>query len=131
LLILPGRPLSTAAVYRRFDEMRLGEQSAIEREPDFGRWATLPALSLLPLLVNDLEPAAFAIDAQLGRLREDVEQNLSRTVRMSGSGSSLFSLFDTAEEAEAAARSVMERLRVNAVAAQMVPGGVNSHIGES
>jgi 4-diphosphocytidyl-2-C-methyl-D-erythritol kinase len=121
LLVLPGRGLSTPAAYRRFDEMELGGQTTIEAEPDFVAWTTLDAGSLLEQLVNDLEPAAFSIDPDLGALRLRLEQMLSRRVRMSGSGSSLFTLFDTSDEAEEARRVVAQNMSIQALVVELCP----------
>ena len=63
---------------------------------------TLTSLELLPRLVNDLEPAAFVVNPQLARLRARCEAKLGRPVRMSGSGSTLFTLYDVAADAKAA-----------------------------
>jgi len=65
-------------------------------------------LSLLPLLVNDLELPAFAIKPELGEMRGAMEQAAGRPVRMSGSGSSLFTLFDDADEARQTAQKLSE-----------------------
>ena len=121
LLALPQRELPTPAVYRQFDQMRLGRPGVIEEEPDFNGWAGLDAIELLGRLVNDLEPAAFAIDPDLGRLRQDMEQTAGRAVRMSGSGSSLFTLFDGRPEAEAAAVKIAQRHSVQAIAVDIGP----------
>jgi 4-diphosphocytidyl-2-C-methyl-D-erythritol kinase len=126
LLIFPGRAMPTAAVYERFDdllEMNRAGAASVEAEPDFGAWVRLGAAELLPLLVNDLEPAAFAIDPELGRLRGSVEEALSRIVRMSGSGSTLFSLYDGGEAAAArdAAVAVQRRHGVRCVVAEIAP----------
>lgn len=123
LLALPSFALSTRDVYARFDEMGLGVVNVVAGEPDWQEWAELKATELLPRLVNDLEPAAFSLCPQLARLREDVEQTVGRTVRMSGSGSSLFTLFD-AEEGDAArvaAGQVEARFGVAAVAVPLAP----------
>lgn len=100
LLILPGLHVSTPAVYRQFDAM---PPPPDDGAPDFQGWSPLPALELLPLLRNDLEPPAFSLHPDLGRLRADLEQRLGRIVRMTGSGSTLFTLFDDRTDAEAAA----------------------------
>jgi 4-diphosphocytidyl-2-C-methyl-D-erythritol kinase len=121
MVMLPGRPLATPLVYRRFDEMKLGDAATKEVEPDWENWTKLDARSLLPLLVNDLEAPAFAIDPELGRLRADVETQLGRPVRMSGSGSGLFTLFDTESEAASAANAVKERLEVETLAVAVAP----------
>jgi 4-diphosphocytidyl-2-C-methyl-D-erythritol kinase len=94
--------MPTPAVYKRFDEMQLGSDLAkVERAlPD-------PSLTTLPLLrelVNDLEAPAFAISPELAQLRHRCEALLRRPVRMSGSGSTLFTLYDAPEDALDAAR---------------------------
>lgn len=103
LLILPDYPSPTPAVYRKFDEMKLGNRQAIEIEPDWSHWTKLDAMQLLPNLVNDLEIPAFSLRPELARLREECERKLQRPVRMSGSGSTLFTLYDSQNEATAAA----------------------------
>jgi 4-diphosphocytidyl-2-C-methyl-D-erythritol kinase len=101
LLILPGIPVPTPAVYRKFDEMNLG--SDVDTAPDWSVWAAMPAEELLRQLVNDLEKPAFVIRPDLATLRDQCEQTIGRIVRMSGSGSTLFSLFETESEAAQAA----------------------------
>ena len=100
LLILPPFGMPTPAVYRKFDEMKLGRRESIDVEPDWSALTQLSAERLLPHLVNDLEPPAFALNPELRRLRDNWEQRLGRPVRMSGSGSTLFTLYDTLDEAE-------------------------------
>jgi 4-diphosphocytidyl-2-C-methyl-D-erythritol kinase len=125
LLILPDRAMPTAAVYRKFDEMRLGEAGSLEHEaePPWQDWTKLNAIELLPKLVNDLEPAAFAIDSGLGALRTDLEQTLGRVVRMSGSGSALFSLYDRQVEAGRYAALLGRRQGVQTVVCEVAPQG--------
>jgi 4-diphosphocytidyl-2-C-methyl-D-erythritol kinase len=94
LLIFPPIAMPTPQVYRKFDVMKLGSNDAIQKQPDWANWTELKSEELLPLLVNDLEPPAFAIRPELGELREKTEQILGRIVRMSGSGSTLFTLLD-------------------------------------
>ncbi|HET6250107.1 MAG TPA: 4-(cytidine 5'-diphospho)-2-C-methyl-D-erythritol kinase [Tepidisphaeraceae bacterium] len=102
LLILPPIHMPTADVYRRFDAMHLGRDEDISVEPTWATWAKLDAKELMEQLVNDLEPPAFAISPALAALRQDIETALAQPVRMSGSGSSLFTLYDTKKEATAA-----------------------------
>jgi 4-diphosphocytidyl-2-C-methyl-D-erythritol kinase len=104
VLVLPNVMMPTPDVYRRFDALGLGRMEHIEREPDWSQWTTLDALSLLPLLANDLELPALAIRPDLGEMRTRIERLLGRPVRMSGSGSSLFTLFDGPAEARFAAQ---------------------------
>jgi 4-diphosphocytidyl-2-C-methyl-D-erythritol kinase len=114
LLILPGIPVPTPAVYRKFDEMKLG--SDVDTAPDWAAWAAMPSTELLRHLVNDLEKPAFALRPDLSHLRDQSEKTIGRTVRMSGSGSTLFSLFDTESEAAEAAVVLGVRTVVTPVA---------------
>lgn len=119
LLIFPGRPMPTGPVYRRFDELGLGSDPA--SEPDWHELANFPSLTLLPQLINDLESAAFDLDRELGRLREDMEQMLGRCVRMSGSGSTLFTLYDEHPEAAYAARGLSNQTNMITYVAELCP----------
>jgi 4-diphosphocytidyl-2C-methyl-D-erythritol kinase len=125
-IIFWPRPMPTPLVYRAFDQMRLGRDSNLSPEPSWKQCLKLESKELLPLLVNDLEPAAFAIDPELGRARAEFEQLLSRPVRMSGSGSSLFSLYDERPEAEAAARLVTRRHNVQVLTVELAPDASES-----
>ncbi|HEV8379020.1 MAG TPA: hypothetical protein VGP99_09235 [Tepidisphaeraceae bacterium] len=120
-IIFWPKPMPTPLVYRKFDELRLGKESNLKPEPLWSQWAKLKSQDLLLLLINDLEPAAFAIDPQLGQVRSELESLLKRPVRMSGSGSSLFSLYDQRQEAEAAARLVTQRHKLRALTVELAP----------
>jgi 4-diphosphocytidyl-2-C-methyl-D-erythritol kinase len=96
VLIFPGFPVSTAAAYRKFDQLAFATDLSQQSWTD---WAKLSATELLPHLVNDLEAPAFAICPELGDLRRNLEAQLGRIVRMSGSGSTLFTLADKESEA--------------------------------
>lgn len=123
VLILPGMQLSTPAVYRRFDEMLVAGNDRPDGrdQPDWRQWAQLSARLLLPRLINDLEAPAFSLQPALGELREKIETLLDRPVRMSGSGSSLFTLFDAREEAESSAGEIASMCRVRTHAAELAP----------
>ncbi len=121
LLVLPDISMPTADVYRKFDQLGLGNQADVDHEPDWDRLSTLPSLQLLPELVNDLEPPAFALRPDLADLRRNIQVTLDRPVRMSGSGSSLFTLFDDQFEANRAAKVVASTYGVKAVAIEMTP----------
>ncbi|MBC7784104.1 MAG: 4-(cytidine 5'-diphospho)-2-C-methyl-D-erythritol kinase, partial [Burkholderiales bacterium] len=123
LLMLPGTSMPTPAVYRQFDLMTdpgLSNSKVSsptgdcptgdwEQRVDWTQWQRLSAKGLLRHLQNDLEAPAFALSPSLGRLRSDAETLVSRPVRMSGSGSTLFTLFDERNEAEEAAEKVQHR----------------------
>lgn len=121
VLILPQIHMATPAVYRRFDEMRLGNSDSIKNEPDWRQWTTLCALDLLPRLVNDLEAPAFSLSPPLADLHARASYLAGRIVRMSGSGSSLFTLFDEKDEAETSARRLRLELGVDVRAIEVCP----------
>ena len=121
VLILPGIHMATPAVYRQFDAMRLGNRVALENAPDWHKWSTLDALELLPLLVNDLEVPAFALNPQLASLHQAATSVAGRIVRMSGSGSSLFTLFDDLAAAETSAEQLRLNLGVTVRAVELCP----------
>lgn len=113
VLLLPPIAMPTPAVYRKFDEMGLGtDLEAVERTlPD----PRLRAEELLPTLVNDLEAPAFAISKELAQLRDRAEKVAGRPVRMSGSGSTLFTLCDEVASAEGMAARLGRDLGIRAV----------------
>jgi 4-diphosphocytidyl-2-C-methyl-D-erythritol kinase len=104
VLVLPGIEMPTAAVYRTFDEMGLGSDTA--GDAGEGGLTFLPAAELMRHLLNDLEPPAFALRPDLAEMRSNLERDLGRPVRMSGSGSTLFTLFDDHGSAADAAAAV-------------------------
>ena len=106
VLIFPAMSISTPGVYRRFDEMGLGSREAIEPRANWASWTQWPAERLLPVLVNDLEPPTFSLCPELRVLKDRIQGRIGRTVRMSGSGSTLFTLADEREDAERLATQI-------------------------
>ncbi|MCB2224438.1 MAG: 4-(cytidine 5'-diphospho)-2-C-methyl-D-erythritol kinase [Actinobacteria bacterium] len=95
---VPPFTLSTADVYRRWDEMdgpAATSTIATRHLP--------PALRSYGALVNDLMPAALDLAPDLGDWMSDLSRAWGTPVAMSGSGPSVFGLFPTRSEAEAAA----------------------------
>ena len=107
LLVLPSFGVSTPAAYRTLDRLRPTAPADVLDPIDVDAWATLSAAELVSRLENDLEMAAFEIEPRLGRLRTAIEQSVGRPVRMSGSGSTLFTLYDERIDAEQAAESIL------------------------
>jgi 4-diphosphocytidyl-2-C-methyl-D-erythritol kinase len=121
LLILPKIQMPTPAVYRRFDEMKLGHPDSLTTNPNWRHWSTLPANDLLPLLINDLEPPAFDLNPTLAKLHKQATQSLERIIRMSGSGSTLFTLYDSEEQATQAATQIQTQLHIKTLPVQLCP----------
>lgn len=131
----PAPPLATADVFRAFDAASFpaaaaGSVSLTPAEP--GRsMPPLPALLeelgktsspewsspacpsprraqtlLAQVLVNDLEPIAARLQPGVVRIRSELERAGARAVGMSGSGPTVFGVFDGADEARAAAARI-------------------------
>jgi 4-diphosphocytidyl-2-C-methyl-D-erythritol kinase len=118
LLLFPPFPQATKDVYRQFDTLNLGGSFHDQPLPDYAQWIDLSAAQLLPLLKNDLESAAFSLSADLRLLHDRAESALNRTVRMSGSGSTLFSLYDSPQEASAGAEMAARQLNITSLAVE-------------
>jgi 4-diphosphocytidyl-2C-methyl-D-erythritol kinase len=101
--------------------MHLGDPSTLTHEPDWRHWSTLQADTLLPLLINDLEAPAFSLNSALNDLHQNTSQLLNRIVRMSGSGSTLFTLYDVEDQASHAADLIQNRLQTRAIAVELCP----------
>ena len=109
LLANDGTPVPTPAVFRRFDEMALGTDFAEAPPPE----AAAPAAFIAAVAArrNDLEAAAFDLHPSIAALKHDVAQLPDcRLARMSGSGGTVFGLFDDQAAADAA-RDVLEENR--------------------
>jgi 4-diphosphocytidyl-2-C-methyl-D-erythritol kinase len=104
VLINPGVPSPTGAVYRAYDDR--GPREA-DRPPPPSAWAPDTVLDWLASQRNDLEPVALdlapAIGAALDRLRRVPDLRLAR---MSGSGATVFGLFAAPEDARRAADQI-------------------------
>jgi 4-diphosphocytidyl-2-C-methyl-D-erythritol kinase len=98
VIIKPPVSLSTAEVYRRFEPVK-GRK--FERAASLVKKLSKSKPSdIYPYLENDLETPAFAINKDLGELRRSLETCLTVPVRLSGSGSALYALFDGRQQAE-------------------------------
>ena len=112
---------ATVAPIAAGQRIRGGRNEEWKEEPDWQHWASFSADALLPVLVNDLEAAAFEVSPDLARLREGTQALLGRVVRMSGSGSTLFTLFDDESAASQAAEAIRTQLRTRAAAVPLAP----------
>ncbi|MFO0974405.1 MAG: 4-(cytidine 5'-diphospho)-2-C-methyl-D-erythritol kinase [Phycisphaerae bacterium] len=102
VLVCPPFGVSTADAYRAW--------APVDRPttPLGGTAGALPAAGLRPRLYNDLEPGVFRAAPRLAELHQRLDGLRDVPVRMSGSGSTLFALFDDGASAGAwaeAARS--------------------------
>jgi 4-diphosphocytidyl-2-C-methyl-D-erythritol kinase len=110
VLVFPGEPLVTAAVYANYDEVGVESLS--------GKFADHPAAEAIPLAqdefigflnsqTNDLSHAAHQLAHAIATVEERLYATAGvRLVRMSGSGSSVFALYDEMRLAEKAAKEI-------------------------
>lgn len=115
-IVVPDVELSTASVYRQWDQM--GEPQG----RGFPTAALPPGLRGYDPLRNDLQPAAEALAPQLADWRADLAARWGRPVTMTGSGPALFGFFVDADEAHAAVADRPGRARA-ARAVSPVPRG--------
>ena len=100
LLVNPGIPSPTAAVYRAYDS---GPTAAADRPSPPARWTPDAVIDWLAAQRNDLEAPAVALQPVIGDvLAEVAELPGAQLTRMSGSGATVFALFDGRAQAEAA-----------------------------
>lgn len=102
LLVNPGVPSSTGAVYGAFDARR--SPPLVAPPPPTG-WDPASVVGWLAAQRNDLQAPAIALAPAIGEAMEAAAGLPGvRLVRMSGSGATVFALFDSLPEATEAAR---------------------------
>lgn len=112
-LLLPGLSVATAAVYRacRPDPQKL--RSVVPQ-------AAATAVEWMDGTFNMLEEAAFEVCPALAEVAGKASVLAGRPVRVSGSGSTMFTAFDGRDEALAFAKSAGERLGIRTQVVQPV-----------
>ncbi len=101
LLVNPGVPSPTGAVYRGYDVA----PRALEPRPTPPADWSAGVIEWLAEQRNDLEAPAVALQPAIGAAMQAVAALPAvRLTRMSGSGATVFALFDTVEAAHVAAR---------------------------
>ena len=104
LLVNPGVPSPTGAVYRAYDEAPRALQARPTPPAD---WSAAGVIDWLAGQCNDLQAPAIALQPAIGAAMQAVAALPdARLTRMSGSGATVFALFDTREAAEIAARQL-------------------------
>lgn len=105
VLVNFGKPLSTPAVYRRFDELMLG--AAFEAR-SAGNWThASDVVEAIARHGNDLEAPAVSLMPELGTLLQTLRSDRrALCAALSGSGATCFAITETGEEARAMAREL-------------------------
>ncbi len=98
VLLVPGFGVSTADAYGWYDADR-AQGVMVPREPQFvpGPWPSRAAQ-----LINDLEAAVARRYPEIDRMRQVLKQHGAAAAMMSGSGSTVFGLFQRRAEAQQA-----------------------------
>lgn len=125
LLVNPGIPISTAWVFRSFQSQRNNEMQHIDPIPEslgpLKMWLTIvqeqfrindfetPLFSfpdVLASLRNDLESVVFNQYPQVQKIKEDLQALGALMALMSGSGSTVFGIFETPEKMRGAKKAL-------------------------
>ncbi|RZJ26170.1 MAG: 4-(cytidine 5'-diphospho)-2-C-methyl-D-erythritol kinase [Brevundimonas sp.] len=107
VLINPGVPSPTGAVYRGYDA---GPTAAADRPRPPRDWSLSCVLDWLAAQRNDLQPPALALQPAIGQVLDAAAALPGvRLVRMSGSGATVFALFESEAAASAAATTLAAR----------------------
>lgn len=112
VIAAPGQGVSTAEAYRRFDSLgAAADISGLEEglREQIRRLGSLEDLAAL--LHNDLEPAAVSLGADIAHLKKELLDAGAAGALMSGSGSAVFGLFASDEDAARAAARLGRRGR--------------------
>lgn len=102
LLVHSNFPCSTPAIYRAFDDANLLTRRRdsikihLDQRPESLR-------EFVSLIENDLEQVVFAQYPELDSIKKKIADMGAVTVSLTGSGSTLFALFDSAEDRDRAA----------------------------
>ena len=98
VLVNPLQKLATAAVYRQFDELGLGEDFEARAAPS---WRSVSeVIAGAASFGNDLEPAAHTLMPALTEISDAVASDRRvRHAALSGSGATMFGLTASAEDA--------------------------------
>lgn len=106
VLANPGRPSPTGAVYRAYDD---GTERLADRPVPPAYWSAPQVIDWLARQRNDLQAPAVSLAPAIGEALSAVAATGARLTRMSGSGATVFGLFDDAASAQAAAANLRER----------------------
>jgi 4-diphosphocytidyl-2-C-methyl-D-erythritol kinase len=110
VLVNPGVQLETRKVFDRFDQMGANRTFRETDPPDAAELH--PFAMQLAGYRNDLEPAAIALCAEIGKAIAAVKAEKGCLLaRMSGSGPTCFGIFESDTAAAAAARHIASRKR--------------------
>lgn len=103
VLANPGRPSPTGAVYRAYDA---GAPKSTDHPAPPEDWSPATVIDWLASQRNDLQAPAVFLEPEIGVALSAMAATGARLTRMSGSGATVFGLFEDAETAADAAASL-------------------------
>lgn len=104
VLLNPGLPSPTGAVYRAYDDAPAGGADCPDGPAD---WSPAAVIEWLAAQRNDLEAPALRVTPGIAEALAAMRAAPGcRLTRMSGSGATVFGLFDDAAAAKGAARAL-------------------------
>ncbi|MGV3577750.1 4-(cytidine 5'-diphospho)-2-C-methyl-D-erythritol kinase [Brevundimonas sp.] len=103
VLVNPGRPSPTGAVYRAYDA---GPPRTADRPAPPEDWSPASVIDWLAAQRNDLQAPAVSLEPAIGAALSAVAATGARLTRMSGSGATVFGLYDSAHAAQVAAEKL-------------------------
>ena len=108
VLVFPGVPIATKDVFGNFTLVAGPRRKARYEESEIPR-ERLALLDYLAREANDLELAARLVAPVISEAKDLVGDSDARVVRMSGSGSAVFALYENASLAKRAAAKIKKR----------------------
>lgn len=105
VVVAPGAKVSTAEAYKALNARALTKEGAAATL-SVSRAESRFSGSLCEVMRNDFEPVVLGLWPEIGRAREGLLGAGARCALLSGSGSSLFGVFDSEAEAERARRAL-------------------------
>ncbi|MBK6847601.1 MAG: 4-(cytidine 5'-diphospho)-2-C-methyl-D-erythritol kinase [Proteobacteria bacterium] len=111
VLLNPGLPLATAEVFAALGLAR-GERRAVPPEPPSPDGSLG---SVLPWVANDLEPPALRLCPPIAQLKQRLLAAGARAACLTGSGPTVFGLFDNPAQARAVAQDLADSDGISAV----------------
>ena len=105
VLVYPGLPVATASVFQKYQALVGGQRTTPYAVLDIPkRRAAL--LEFIGREGNDLARAARSVAPVIAAAEESLDENGAELVRMSGSGSGVFGIFEDKDEAKDAAQTI-------------------------
>ncbi len=133
VLVFPDAQCPTGGVYREFDRQFDGDPAAraLAARLQSNRVRALSEMGVnADSPFNDLAEPACRLEPRLAQTRAEVQELAGQTVHVSGSGSTLFLVCDSAVHADVLADSILVRLGVPAISTVSAPPPIEEVDGE-